>query len=117
MAFLKQSLNGTVMSVAELRDDISIGRSNENAIVVEDPTVSQIHVRVISENDQWWVVDCDSTNGLRVNGRVVERAELVEGLVFSLGAQEFQFSVAPPGNLDRTLRIKKSWIPGVYYTE
>jgi len=31
--------------------------------------------------------------------------------------QAFHFSLAEPQDLDKTLRIKKSWIPGIYYTE
>lgn len=117
MPFLKHTINGNLVSVIELGDVVHIGRGQENDIVVEDPTVSQKHARVFVESDTWHVQDSDSTNGILVSGKAVKQAELADGVVFSMGSQAFQFSVAQPSNLDKTLRIKKSWIPGVYYTE
>ncbi|ACR14184.1 ATPase [Teredinibacter turnerae T7901] len=37
--------------------------------------------------------------------------------MFTVGTHDFEFLVDLPTGLERTLKIKKSWIPGIYYTE
>lgn len=117
MPFIKHSINGQMAGVIELRNQVSIGRSSSNEIVVEDPTVSLVHAKVYEENGDWYVADCESTNGIRLGKQAVTVSPLCDGDVISIGTQEFEFSVALPASLDKTLKIKKSWIPGVYYTE
>jgi len=136
MPFLKHSVNGALVATFELKNDgdervldrvtndgscnssvISIGRARDSDIVVEDPTVSQRHAEVSLIDGMWKVIDCGSTNGLSAKGVKVKSIELVDGDIFSLGTQDFEFSMAVHVRLDKTLEIKKSWIPGVYYTE
>jgi len=103
--------------VHELRDRLTIGRKTSCAIRVEDPTVSAEHAEIFPESGQWWVSDLNSTNGILVNGKKIEKAQLVEGTTIGIGTHEFEFLLVAPDGLDKTLKIKKSWIPGVYYTE
>jgi hypothetical protein len=65
------------------------GRSSECAVTLEDPTVSRRHAAFVQRGEEWWVVDLDSTNGVRVNGsdtgeqriEIGDRIELGEALV------------------------------------
>jgi pSer/pThr/pTyr-binding forkhead associated (FHA) protein len=52
----------------------SIGRSNENDIVLSDTFVSAEHARLYWSGRGWVVEDLGSTNGTRVNGKPVRRA-------------------------------------------
>lgn len=117
MPYLKQSSNGTLISVIEFEQSLSIGRSRENDIVVEDLTVSSIHAKVQKENNHWCLKDCNSTNGVLIDGKKSSQSNLHDGVRFTIGTHSFEFCLVDPGSLDKTLKIKKSWIPGVYYTE
>ncbi|MDR1658064.1 MAG: FHA domain-containing protein [Deltaproteobacteria bacterium] len=52
--------------------------------LMEFPSVSRLHARVIYENGQWLVEDLDSANGLYVDGRRFERVFLNIGSSFFL---------------------------------
>jgi hypothetical protein len=58
-------------------DGATIGRSRQCDIVVGDPNVSRRHAQVAARGGSWVVTDLGSTNGTRLNGVVVRRAEVV----------------------------------------
>ena len=49
-------------------DLITIGRSPDNMIVIEDPSVSGRHAQLEQSGDVYRLKDLESTNGTRVNG-------------------------------------------------
>ena len=71
---------------------VVLGRSRECDIRVEDPNVSRRHAELRQEGSSYWIVDLDSTNGIEVNGRRVQRAKLDEGDVFTVGSTDVTFS-------------------------
>lgn len=117
MAYLKHLYNGSIVSVYELGDTTVIGRHTDCNIRVEDATVSGHHARIENNTGDWRLVDLGSTNGVFVNGKSVAEGSLVSGTEFTLGTHAFEFHIELPSQLDQTLKIKKSWIPGIYYTE
>lgn len=132
MAFLKHLYNGSIVSVYELGESTIIGRQIDCNIRVEDATVSGHHARIekmpsstagnvtdkTNKNDETWhLIDLGSTNGVFVNGKNVAELELQSGTEFTLGTHAFEFHIEMPSQLEQTLKIKKSWIPGIYYTE
>ncbi len=50
------------------RDEITIGRSSDSAIVIRDDYTSTHHARLMLWNDQWMLQDLDSTNGTFLDG-------------------------------------------------
>ena len=64
---------------------VVIGRSRECDIVLDDPNVSRRHAELRREDGGWLVVDLGSTNGMKVNGRRVEHAELKPGDRITIG--------------------------------
>lgn len=50
---------------------ITIGRGQENDIVIQDPKVSKIHLQLVSNGSICSAVDLNSTNGTYVNGRKI----------------------------------------------
>jgi pSer/pThr/pTyr-binding forkhead associated (FHA) protein len=55
--------------IHELTDDVvTIGRSNDNTIVIYDPSVSARHTQLSRSGDTYRLKDLGSTNGTRVNG-------------------------------------------------
>ncbi len=50
---------------------VSIGRSPDNLIVIDDPSVSGRHAQLQATGDDYHLTDLDSTNGTTVNGKVI----------------------------------------------
>ncbi len=68
-----------------------IGRSAECHLVLEDPSVSRIHVAIINENDKLFVEDRGSRNGVMVNDTLTrKRLELKDGDQISVGHQNIR---------------------------
>ena len=72
---------------------VVIGRSKDCDIHVADPNVSRRHAEMRRHADRWSIADLGSTNGVKVNGRRVERAELESGDEILLGTLELRFEV------------------------
>lgn len=117
MAYLRHWFNGQTVSVFHLGDSAIIGRHPHCAIQVDDATVSGEHARVYLGSEGYEAEDLDSTNGITVKGEKVSHCQLMDGATFTLGTQEFEFLHELPDDLDKTLKIKKSWIPGVFFAE
>jgi hypothetical protein len=56
-----------------------IGRAAECDLPVDDPGVSRRHAEIRYADGKATVIDLGSTNGIRVNGRPVQQAELQDG--------------------------------------
>ena len=72
-------------------DRTVIGRSRDCDVVVSDPNVSRRHAELHRGEDGWSVVDLDSTNGVKVNGRRVDHAPLQPGDRIRLGVTDLTF--------------------------
>ncbi len=46
----------------------AIGRGSECAVVLDDAAVSSLHAILTFNRDSWYIRDCGSTNGTRLNG-------------------------------------------------
>ncbi len=62
----KLIISGTAHELAE--ELITIGRAPDNAIVIDDPSVSSRHAQVELSGETYRLKDLESTNGTRVNG-------------------------------------------------
>lgn len=70
---------------------VVLGRSRECDIRIADVNVSRRHSEVRREGSELWVADLGSTNGTIVNGKRVDRAQLEDGDVITLGSTEVVF--------------------------
>jgi hypothetical protein len=75
------------------RSGVLIGRRPGNDLVLQDASVSGRHALVRLEGDQVVVEDLGSTNGTRVDGRKVERAEVTPGCSLKLGNIELELLI------------------------
>jgi FhaA, N-terminal domain/FHA domain len=71
---------------------VLLGRSQEADVRIEDPNVSRRHAELVQEGSTYWIVDAGSTNGIEVNGRRVQRAQLSDGDAFTVGETTVTFS-------------------------
>ena len=70
-----------------------LGRSRECDTVLDDPNVSRQHAELRQEDGGWVIADLGSTNGVKVNGRRVERARLAPGDTVTLGLTDLTFEL------------------------
>jgi hypothetical protein len=71
-----------------------IGRSHGCDCVLSDPNVSREHAELRrGSTGDWQVVDLGSTNGVKVNGRRVDRSRLSPGDEVTLGTTRFTFDI------------------------
>lgn len=79
---------------------ITIGRSAENTIVVNDVAVSGVHSKIIrSENGQYTLQDNASTNGTFVNGREARVLDLKHGDEIRIGGTVLAFEMRRQGGI------------------
>jgi hypothetical protein len=74
-------------------DHMLLGRSRECEVVVSDPNVSRRHAELRRDGGRWVIADLGSTNGIKVNGRRVDRAQLEPGDRITLGLTELTFEL------------------------
>lgn len=58
---------------------VTIGRSLENQIVIQEPAVSRTHIEIRADGDHYVLQDLGSTGGTYVNGKKVDRIVLRSG--------------------------------------
>ena len=68
-------------------DRIHLGRSDSTDIVVKTPQVSSRHLEFKREGESFQVIDLDSTNGTKINGKEVDEALLADGDDLLIGNQ------------------------------
>jgi hypothetical protein len=68
-----------------LRDGLTIGRSDDNDVVVRDGRVSRRHARIVAEGSGFAIEDRGSSNGTFVNGTRVKRGRLAAGASVVVG--------------------------------
>jgi len=71
---------------------VSLGRSRDNAIVLDDPSVSRRHAAVTVGPNQVTLRDLKSRNGVQVNGVPRREATLQAGDRIRIGAVELEFA-------------------------
>jgi adenylate cyclase len=103
MLCLKAEIDGEEHRFPLVGDEMRLGRGSDNDIVLADFSVSRHHAVLRREADGWMVVDRGSTNGVVVNGALVQGATLHSGDRVTLGVFDLeveaehrsQTSVAP----------------------
>jgi pSer/pThr/pTyr-binding forkhead associated (FHA) protein len=81
----------------DLFGGLSIGRSPDADVRIEDRFASSIHARVYSRGANYYAEDMNSTNGTFLNGAVLEgEAELADLDEIKIGDTEFRFELQVP---------------------
>lgn len=70
---------------------VTVGRTDESAICIDDPSVSVHHAEFVLTGGQYTLRDLGSTNGIRVNGKAVSEAQLTPGDRVRFGSVEGVF--------------------------
>jgi pSer/pThr/pTyr-binding forkhead associated (FHA) protein len=74
---------------------ISIGREEDNDILVDDETSSRHHAELVWDSGQAYITDCNSLNGVLLNGlRIPGTLVVKDGDLLEIGSQHFIFEIA-----------------------
>ena len=103
---------------------LRIGRDPDSDIFIDNTVVSAAHAvieaKISSQSGaapEYYIEDLKSTNSTFVNDEKITRQKLHHNDMIRVGWNHFKFLDEPQGDPDKTSKIRKSWIPGVYYTE
>ena len=98
---------------------VNIGRAQDNTIVIDDRAVSAYHAEIEQIDSHFVIRDLQSTNKTFVNGAAITEHELKENDTIRIGLNHFRFESGDVNqiNMQKTAKLHKSWIPGVYYTK
>jgi hypothetical protein len=72
---------------------VTVGRADDNDLVLADPEVSRHHARLEPDGRRWRAIDLGSTNGTWVNGERLNAAIIAVGDEVAFGAS--RYTVAP----------------------
>jgi FHA domain len=76
----------------DLIGGLSIGRSAEADVRIEDRYASGVHARIFSRDGRTYLEDMNSTNGTLLNDATLNgEAELIDGDVVRIGDTEFRY--------------------------
>ena len=78
----------------DLIGGLSIGRSKDADVQIDDRYASSLHARVFSREGRFYVEDMNSTNGTLLNGATLQgEAELIDRDTVQIGDTSFRFEV------------------------
>ena len=81
------------------KNEITIGRTNENDVVLNTFYISRLHARLIWEKDSFYIEDAKSKLGTLVNGRKISKVKLKNNDEIQLGSTRITFM--EPGTDDK----------------
>jgi len=123
MASIIQTVDGVVANKFEIEESaLKFGRTADNQIQIDNLEVSNDHAQVVREiNDEgkiaYFLEDLGSTNGSFINEEKIDKQQLYHKDCIRIGLNVFTFIDEGKVDIEKTSEIKKSWIPGIYYTK
>jgi len=93
MATLTLTLKNNPLGNYQLRDGVSvtIGRREDNEVVIDDPAVSGHHAKIDSLGNRFVIIDLQSKNGSFVNEQLINSHWLQDGDVINIGDHSLVF--------------------------
>ncbi len=123
MATIIQTVDGVVANRFDIKKaELKFGRTSNNQVQIDDLAVSNAHAQIISKTGDhgethYFLEDLGSTNGSFINEKKVSSQQLHHKDIIRIGWNMFTFIDEDEVNLEKTSKVKKSWIPGVYFTK
>jgi Nif-specific regulatory protein len=94
--------------VLELAEEVvTIGRSVENHVRINDSMASRVHCQIERDGETYKLVDLESQNGTRVNGRRVNVKVLEDGDRIEIGDVSIVFEIEPSGAPPRLKPLRR----------
>lgn len=101
-----------------------IGRGTDCDITINDELVSKNHATIEARPVaglpgvfEYFLEDCNSTNGTFVDDEKIDVVRLRHDNVIRIGVNHFRFVDDANDDLAATTKIHKTWIPGIYVSK
>lgn len=122
MASIIQTVEGVVANKFVIESVLKFGRSADNNVQIDDLEVSTIHAQITCDvNNEgvttYFLEDLGSTNGTYLNEEKIDKKQLHHKDNIRIGWNIFTFIDENEINHEKTREIKKSWIPGLFYSK
>ncbi|MCB0193651.1 MAG: FHA domain-containing protein [Anaerolineae bacterium] len=88
--------DGSELVLPLTASEITLGREEDNDIVLADPKVSRLHARLVCSKKGCDLIDAGSANGTFVDGQRIECVPLRSGNLITLGSSTLRFEAASP---------------------
>jgi len=85
------SIDGRTYDFPLSKEEITIGRSEDNDVVLANNSVSRNHARIIKGESGYVITDLGSFNGTKINGKLVQSSLLVHDDQIKIGPLELTF--------------------------
>ena len=85
------SSDGRISNFLVDKDEVSIGRSEDNDLVLSDGSVSRHHAKILKTNKGYVISDLGSFNGTRVNGKSIQSSPLIQDDEIRVGIVKLNF--------------------------
>lgn len=86
------SLPFNIRDSYSIGDELSLGRSSSNDIVIKDPFISKKHFKILKDEGEFFIEDLNSSNGTYVNGdKIGDVVVLKNNDLIKTGDLEFIF--------------------------
>jgi hypothetical protein len=82
---------GETRSIVLTAEMMTIGRSPECHIAIDDKGASRRHAQIRRKDDTYTLTDLGSTNGTRLNGQTIQARELSDGDRITIGSTLIEF--------------------------
>jgi putative ABC transport system ATP-binding protein len=78
------------------KSETTVGRAPENNIFIDDQEASRFHSVIVIRDDDYLLLDLDSSNGTYVNGSKIKEHTLQDGDHIQIGKTDFLFRLLTP---------------------
>jgi len=122
VASIIQTVEGVVANKFIIKSVLTFGRSADNQVQIDDLEVSTSHAQITCDvNNEgvtiYFLEDLGSTNGSYINEEKIDKKQLHHKDNIRIGWNIFTFIDENEINHEKTREIKKSWIPGLFYSK
>ena len=122
MASIIQTVEGVVANKFDIESGLKFGRSSDNQVHIDDLEVSTKHAQIICDVDNegnpiYFLEDLHSTNGTFINEEKIQKQQLHHKDNIRIGWNIFTFIDKEEVDYEKTREVKKSWIPGIFYSK
>jgi pSer/pThr/pTyr-binding forkhead associated (FHA) protein len=92
MAKIYIKFNAAIIKEIELTKDVTtFGRKSGNDIVIDHPTISGFHGKIVKDGEKYVVEDLNSTNGTFVHGQRIKSANIKDKDKIGVAGHIFEF--------------------------
>ncbi|MDR3182633.1 MAG: FHA domain-containing protein [Planctomycetaceae bacterium] len=81
-----------------VKTEVTVGRHKKCDVILNYPNVSGKHCKLVLNEGYWYIVDLQSTNGVKVNGRKTVNCRIDPNVPLAVSTHGFKIEYSPVSN-------------------